>query len=124
MIQLLVFGATPILFSQVSSFSTNVVLVGHSLGGLTVPVVASERSVREMVMLCAVVPVAGMSYSAVIEAEPELATAHGRSLTDGVAHYRDGTIGVSADIAKLIYYHDCSAGDAEWASRILRRQAS
>lgn len=38
-----------------------VVVVGHSLGGLTVPVVAARRPVREMVFVCAVLPEPGRS---------------------------------------------------------------
>ena len=40
----------------------DVVVVGHSLGGMAVPVVASLRPVRRMVFLAAMVPVPGMVY--------------------------------------------------------------
>jgi pimeloyl-ACP methyl ester carboxylesterase len=39
----------------------DVVLVGHSTGGLTIPLVAARRPVREPVFLCAVIPVPGES---------------------------------------------------------------
>jgi pimeloyl-ACP methyl ester carboxylesterase len=35
------------------------VLVGHSTGGLTIPILAARRPVKEMVFLCAAVPVPG-----------------------------------------------------------------
>jgi pimeloyl-ACP methyl ester carboxylesterase len=39
----------------------DIVLVGHSLGGLTVPLVAGRRPVREVVFVCGVIPVPGKS---------------------------------------------------------------
>jgi pimeloyl-ACP methyl ester carboxylesterase len=39
----------------------NVVLVGHSTGGLTIPLVAARRAVKELVFVCGVVPVPGES---------------------------------------------------------------
>ena len=36
--------------------SGDVVLVGHSLGGLTIPLVAAARPVRALVFLCALLP--------------------------------------------------------------------
>ena len=38
---------------------SDVVLVGHSLGGLTIPLVAAERPVQALVFLCALIPVPG-----------------------------------------------------------------
>ena len=40
----------------------DVVLVGHSLAGLTVPLVAAQRAVRHVVYLCALVPVPGRTF--------------------------------------------------------------
>jgi len=39
----------------------DIVLVGHSLGGLTIPLVAARRPVREIVFVCGVIPVPGKS---------------------------------------------------------------
>jgi pimeloyl-ACP methyl ester carboxylesterase len=36
-----------------------IVLVGHSTGGFTIPLVAAQRPVRELVYLCATIPVPG-----------------------------------------------------------------
>jgi pimeloyl-ACP methyl ester carboxylesterase len=41
-----------------------VVLVGHSLGGLTIPLVAAARPVERMVFLCAFIPIPGQPFSA------------------------------------------------------------
>jgi pimeloyl-ACP methyl ester carboxylesterase len=39
----------------------DVVLVGHSTGGFTIPIVAARRPVREFVFVCGVIPVPGKS---------------------------------------------------------------
>jgi pimeloyl-ACP methyl ester carboxylesterase len=39
----------------------DIVLVGHSTGGLTIPLVAARRRVRELVFVCGVIPVPGES---------------------------------------------------------------
>jgi pimeloyl-ACP methyl ester carboxylesterase len=55
----------------------DVVVVGHSLGGLAVPVVAARTPVRRMVFLAAMVPVPGHSYVEVMAAEPDAITVAG-----------------------------------------------
>jgi pimeloyl-ACP methyl ester carboxylesterase len=42
----------------------DIVVVGHSLGGLTAPVVAAARPVRRIVYLCALLPVPGVALAA------------------------------------------------------------
>lgn len=39
----------------------DVVLVGHSTGGLTIPLVTTRRPIRELVFLCGLIPVPGKS---------------------------------------------------------------
>jgi len=46
----------------------DVVLVGHSLGGVTIPVVAARRPVRRLVFLCAFVPTPGEPITRAIAA--------------------------------------------------------
>jgi pimeloyl-ACP methyl ester carboxylesterase len=43
--------------------SDDVVVVGHSTGGATIPLVAARRPVRELVYLCAVIPAPGKSLA-------------------------------------------------------------
>lgn len=40
-----------------------IVLVGHSLAGFTIPLVAARRPVRELVFLCATIPIPGASVA-------------------------------------------------------------
>ena len=51
--------------------ASDVIVVGHSLGGLGVPVVAERAGARHMVFLGAMVPVPGRSYVEVLSDEPD-----------------------------------------------------
>lgn len=53
---------------------SDVVVVGHSLAGLAVPVIASWRPVRRMVFLGAMVPVPGQSYAEYLTSQPDAIT--------------------------------------------------
>jgi pimeloyl-ACP methyl ester carboxylesterase len=100
----------------------DVVLVGHSMGGLTIPLVAAARPVRHLVFLCALLPVPGMAFSDQFQADPEILRPE---LTENVE--RDPDRGVSwwpdADKAIASMYQDCSPADASWAVKRLRLQA-
>jgi pimeloyl-ACP methyl ester carboxylesterase len=97
----------------------DVVLVGHSLAGLTIPVVASLRPVRHLVYLCALLPRPGRSFDDVQAAEPVYA--HYTPKVDGVAN-ADGSASCPAARAVELFYHDCPPALADWAAGQLRRQ--
>ena len=97
----------------------DVVLVGHSLAGLTVPLVAAQRPLRLLVYLCALIPQPGKSGFDWIPAA-------GVQVFDWGAHqidHRDGT--TSWDLARgaEMFVNECSAADAAWAVSRLGRQA-
>jgi pimeloyl-ACP methyl ester carboxylesterase len=96
----------------------DVILVGHSLGAMVVPLVADQRSVLISVFLCPVVPnVAGMPW----DDAPEMG-APGAYAT--VSH-DDGSVSFeSLEEAVFTFYDDCSADDAAWAFQRLRPQNS
>jgi pimeloyl-ACP methyl ester carboxylesterase len=101
----------------------DLVLVGHSLGGLTVPLVAASRPVRRLVFLCALIPEFGRSLVDQVTADPELyhpvARSHPGRVTDP-----DGTVWLrDAAAARDVFYHDCSPEDVSWAFARLRPQA-
>jgi pimeloyl-ACP methyl ester carboxylesterase len=48
------------------------VLVGHSLAGLTIPLVASHRPVHQLVYLCALLPIPGTSVAQQMSEDPEM----------------------------------------------------
>lgn len=89
------------------------VLVGHSLAGMILPMVAARRAVGLMVFLCAVVPkLGGMPWDDV-----------GPMGDDdyGAVQEADGAMAFhSFDAARAIFYADCSTEDAAWAFARLR----
>jgi pimeloyl-ACP methyl ester carboxylesterase len=100
----------------------DVVLVGHSLGGMTVPLVAAERPVRTLVYLCALVPVPGASFVEQLRAERETFLPAYR---DGIEATEDRRASRWVDfaIARTTMYGDCTEPDARWAFERLRPQS-
>jgi pimeloyl-ACP methyl ester carboxylesterase len=96
-----------------------VIVVGHSFGGLTIPLVAERRSVDRLVYLAALIPRPGMSMSEQFEVEDGiLVSESGRDLDDqGRSFWRE------RDAAIAAMYSDCSPEDAEWAWSRLRPQS-
>ncbi|MBO0831745.1 MAG: alpha/beta hydrolase [Actinobacteria bacterium] len=97
-----------------------VILVGHSLGCLTIPLIPERRPVERMVFLCGPVPEPGISYTEWsaeqgfrVPSTPSAAM--GEDLTSSWA---------DVDDARSAMYHDCPPEDAWWAFTRLRRQAA
>lgn len=100
----------------------DVVVVGHSLGGLTIPLVAARRPVRSLVFLCAVVAEPGrVPWQVVMEGDGFVPGFPGEGAIDT---HDDGTNSWRPDAAASAFYHDCSDDDAAWAASMLRRQAA
>jgi pimeloyl-ACP methyl ester carboxylesterase len=97
-----------------------VVLVGHSLGGLTIPVVAARHKVDRLVFLCAGYPEPGRSHMDVRTSQPGETVASGPSAAwqqPGDAHrYPDA-------LARELFFHDCPPEVQDWAVARLRPQA-
>jgi pimeloyl-ACP methyl ester carboxylesterase len=90
------------------------VIVGHSLGGSYLPLVAGRVAARLMIFLCAQVPREGMSRRAQMAAEPGMVPVpYERFLRDDL-----GRIIIPPDVAKEIFYQDC---DPELADRAARK---
>lgn len=102
----------------------DLVLVGHSLGGLTIPLVAARRPVRRLVFLCALIPEFGRSLADQVASDPEIydpvLRGHPGRVTDpdGATWFRDEAA------ARAVFYHDCAPEDARRAFARLRRQAA
>ncbi len=95
----------------------DVVLVGHSLGSRTIPIVAAQRPRSRMIFLCSVPtglgPVdpeafAGMVTTEFAEAEVE--------------QREDGARLMAQESARRVFFDDCDETLARWASRQLRWQ--
>jgi pimeloyl-ACP methyl ester carboxylesterase len=94
------------------------VIVGHSLGGLTTPVLATRTPTRRMVFLCAILPIVGLSFDG---QDTALMDSGFRPSESPVAN-PDGSASWPHKGAIESYYHDCPREVAEAAARRLRPQ--
>src|SRR5262245_61002957 len=98
----------------------DVVLVGHSFAGLTIPLVAAIRPIGRLVYLAALIPKPGMSMTEQFEAgEEAIIFDGGRELNpeESLSYWVDREAAVGA------MYQDCEAADAESAWSRLRPQS-
>jgi pimeloyl-ACP methyl ester carboxylesterase len=98
----------------------DVVVVGHSLGGIVAPVVAMLRPVRKVVFLCALVPRPGRSLAEVTGSEPETTTEEFNKLPRHVGE--DGSVWWDPEVAVQAFYRTCDPDTARWAATRLRPQ--
>ena len=102
----------------------DLILVGHSLAGLTIPLVAAHRPVRRLVFLCALVPSFGRTLLDQVRTEPEIyhpvLRGHPGRVTDsdGAVWFRDEAA------ARDVFFHDCAPDDVRWAFARLKPQAA
>ncbi|HEX7095898.1 MAG TPA: alpha/beta hydrolase, partial [Acidimicrobiales bacterium] len=96
----------------------DVVLVGHSMGSLTIPVVARRRPIRHLVFLCSVPTGPGPALDATLTSmvTPEFASA--RRIVDEL-----GRESLHPDDAAAVWFHECSPEDTAWALSKLRPQS-
>jgi pimeloyl-ACP methyl ester carboxylesterase len=101
----------------------DVVVVGHSLGGLTVPLVAARTPVRGLVHLCALVAAPGRSFSDQLRAEPDMFVA---GYERGLAPPDDRRRRQWADfgVARETLFAGCAEADARAAFDRLRPQST
>jgi pimeloyl-ACP methyl ester carboxylesterase len=101
----------------------DVVVVGHSLAGNTIPLVAARRPVRRVVYLCALIAAPGVSFGDQVRAEPDMFVA---GYERGLAPPDEERRRTWADyaLARETMFPDCAEGDAEAAFARLRPQAS
>jgi pimeloyl-ACP methyl ester carboxylesterase len=112
-----------VVVDAVPTGEEDVVVVGHSLGGLTIPLVAQMRPVRRMVFLAAQVPALGMSNLEYLATEPEAVVFAGaENLAEGeIPEEHDQVVGWER--AKAGFYHDVDDEVARHAWERFRRQS-
>jgi pimeloyl-ACP methyl ester carboxylesterase len=101
----------------------DVTVVGHSLGGMTIPLVAARRPVRALVYLCALVPIPGTSMVEQLGAEPDTFVS---GYEAGLAPPDEHRARRWADfaVARETMYGDCTEAEARWAFERLRPQST
>jgi pimeloyl-ACP methyl ester carboxylesterase len=95
------------------------VLVGHSLGSMVIPLVAAQQRIHQLVFLCGVVPrLAGNPWDdGPLMEEPG-------AYASLVEHPDGSTSWPSLDAARHAFYDECSSDVAAWAYERLRPQNS
>jgi pimeloyl-ACP methyl ester carboxylesterase len=98
------------------------VVVGHSLGGATIPLVAAKRPVARLIYLAALIPSLGVSLGSVFAERGDLVPVGMMGdmvpVGDGGAHI------LPPDRAVHWFFHDCDPAVAQRAAARLRPQSS
>jgi len=97
----------------------DLVLVGHSLGGLTIPLIATRRPVARLVYLCAMLPRPGRSHDDVLRDEPDMLVPWP---SGGGYEDADGATRWAPDAAAALFFSDCPPELAMRAANQLRGQ--
>jgi pimeloyl-ACP methyl ester carboxylesterase len=100
---------------------TEPIVVGHSMAGLVIPLVAAHRPVRRLVFLAAFLPAPGKSANDQRATEPidgrvPPSSAEWTDLGDDVWM-------VGPNTATELFFHDAPAAVARWATQRLRAQS-
>jgi len=99
----------------------DVVVVGHSLGGSVIPLVANRLHIRRLIYLCALLPCLGRSLSDQIADGAMVDPTHLSGLDDFDSY--DRRAWSDSRLAQLAFYSDCSERVAKAAVSRMRPQA-
>lgn len=126
-----------VLSKALQGFEDDVVLVGHSMAGLTIPLVASQRPVRQLVFVAGLIPHIGLSVLDQFydEVDPNFLKMIGYKLpeADKFEQFRDepdmfnpAALRINSfkdeAVAREFLFHDCASDVASWAFPKLRNQ--
>lgn len=103
--------------AKVGPSDRDVIVVGHSIAGLCLPVIAARRQVRELVFLSALVPAPGRPFAEYLADHPEVLPFVTKVSEVGEA------VGFSWESVRDAFYHDCPEALARSAFKNLRRQS-
>ena len=110
-----------VVVAALEGVDDEVVLVAHSLGGHTAPLVAARRPVQRLVYLCARLADPGRSLLDQLGDEPEMLLPRYR---DGIEADEQGRSRFTDfEVAREVFYADCDEGAARAAFERLRPQA-
>jgi len=99
--------------------ANDVILVGHSLAGIIVPLVAASRPVRHLVYLCCGIAARPGQRPSVDDPQAPKKSDEGmRTETTGTNSFV-----FPPEVARAYLYSRCSAADSEWAIARLRPQS-
>jgi pimeloyl-ACP methyl ester carboxylesterase len=111
-----------VVADQLEAAEGDGVVVGHSLAGLTIPLVPARQRVSRLVYLCALVPLPGSSFMQQLETEQDMLNlGYVAGLGETDAEGRRGW--VDRGLARDILYADCDPKTTEEALDRLRPQA-
>jgi pimeloyl-ACP methyl ester carboxylesterase len=102
-------------------WADNPVLIGHSMAGLVIPLVAARRSIRRLVFLAAFLPRPGVSAADQRRAEPIDGTVPPK--TSEWTDLGNDVWMVGPNTAAELFFHDAPPDVAAWAVRQLRPQS-
>lgn len=97
----------------------DVQLVGHSMAGHTIPLVAARRPIRRLVYLCALLPAVGRALADQLGDQPNMLNPLWNTGFD-----ETGQTWIDRELARVLFYHDCADSVAETALDRLRPQAT
>jgi pimeloyl-ACP methyl ester carboxylesterase len=101
----------------------DVIVVGHSMGRHTIPLVAARRPVRHLVYLCALVPDIGRSLADQMRDEPDMmCPGWDAALSEPDDQLR--TTWVNLNLTRALLYADCDEPTVIAAVKRLRQQAN
>jgi Alpha/beta hydrolase family len=116
-------GASEYADTAIEAFASagdDLVVVGHSLAGLIIPVIAERRAVSRLVYLCAMLPRPGRSHDDVAVDEPDMP---GPRATGPTTYTDDrGASRWYPEAAAGTFFSDCPPELAQWATSHLRGQ--
>ena len=115
-------GAIEYAAAAVEAFADagpDLVVVGHSLGGLSIPLIAERRPVARLVYLCAMMPRLGRAHDVVMREEPDMV---GSGPEGGAYVDENGASRWRSEAAASWFFADCQPEVASWAASKFRGQ--
>jgi pimeloyl-ACP methyl ester carboxylesterase len=103
-----------VVCEAISGIGDDLILVGHSMAGMTIPLVAARRPLRRLVYLCALMPIPGRSLLQQIEGDPAMLNPdYPKGLDDGDPQGR--RVWVDEELACAHLFGDCDDATASAA---------